>query len=106
ERSQSFAAAADLPTQLTVDGNYALDLSRTRVDETRTVALTVDGGNARVALPQDANVVVTWHDAYGSVSLPDGQHGRSGQFEHIVDPAAPTLTLSLTVTLGNLDVTL
>lgn len=106
ETSQGFGTAGEMPTQVTVDGNYALDLSRTRVDESRTVGLTVDGGNARLALPQDGNVVVIWRDVYGSVSLPDGQHSRTGRFERIVDPAAPTLTLSVTVALGNLDVTL
>ncbi len=106
ETSQDFGTAGEMPTQVTVDGNYALDLSRTRVDESRTVELTVDGGNARLALPQDGNVVVVWRDVYGSVSLPDGQHSRTGRFERVVDPAAPTLTLSVTVALGNLDVTL
>ncbi|HSN11143.1 MAG TPA: PspC domain-containing protein, partial [Propionibacteriaceae bacterium] len=106
ERSQGFATAAEMPSRLSVDGTYALDLSRTQVDQSRIVEVTVDGGNARLSLPQDGNVVVVWRDAYGNVSLPDGQHGRNGQYEHIVDPARPTLTLSVTVTLGNLDVTL
>jgi phage shock protein PspC (stress-responsive transcriptional regulator) len=105
ETDEGFSKASDMPAEVSVDGSYSLDLSHAVVDENKTVAVRVDAGNARVALPAHGNVVVVWRDAYGRVSLPDGQSGSSGQYERLVDPALPTLTLSVTVNLGNLDVT-
>ncbi len=105
ETNQGFGTAREMPTQLEVDGNYDLDLSQAAVDESKTVTVTVSGGNARLALPRHGNVVVVWRDPYGNVSLPDGQHHPTGQYERIVNPASPTLTLSVNVTLGNLEVT-
>lgn len=103
-QSDGFSAVSGMPSRISVNGDYVLDLSQAQVDETKAVDVKVDGGNARVVVPADGNYVVTWTDSYGSVSMPDGSSGQVGRYERIIDPSQPTLTLSVMVTLGNLDV--
>jgi phage shock protein PspC (stress-responsive transcriptional regulator) len=104
-QSDGFSAVSAMPSQITVNTDYVLDLSSAQIDENKTVDIQVDGGNARVALPPDGNYVVTWDDSYGRVSMPDGSSGDEGRYPHMTDPTQPTLTINITVTLGNLDVT-
>jgi predicted membrane protein len=103
--SEGYFSASDLPSQKSFSSNYELDLSQAQIDETKTVDIQVDSGNARVVLPATGNVVVTWNDSYGTVSMPAGSNGQVGTFERIIDPSQPTLTLSIRVSFGNLEVT-
>jgi phage shock protein PspC (stress-responsive transcriptional regulator) len=104
-QSEGYSSVSGMPTQITVHSDYILDLSSAQIDESKSVDIRVDGGNARVILPTDGNYVVTWEDSYGNVSMPDGTSGDVGRYPHLLDPTQPTLTLNITVTLGNLDVT-
>jgi phage shock protein PspC (stress-responsive transcriptional regulator) len=101
--AQGLTATSDLPPEISVTGDYNLDLSQAQIDETTTVRIRVDGGDAQVILPATGNVTVVYDDHYGVVTL-DGTSGQSGEWHRITDPNGPTLTISITVTLGDLDV--
>jgi phage shock protein PspC (stress-responsive transcriptional regulator) len=102
--TQGLTATSDLPSEISATGDYNLDLSQAQIDETKTVDIRVDGGDAQVILPATGNVTVVYDDQYGVVTL-DGPSGQSGEWHRITDPNGPTLTISITVTLGDLDVT-
>jgi len=100
---QGFSSASAMPSQISFYGDYVLDLSQAEIDETKTVDIQIDGGNAQVILPTSGNYTVSWNDSYGNVTMPDGSGGQgSGSYQRILDPTQPTLTLSITVTRGNL----
>src|SRR5665811_2287689 len=100
---QGFSSASAMPSQISFYGDYVLDLSQAEIDETKTVDIQIDGGNAQVILPTSGNYTVSWNDSYGDVTMPDGSGGQgSGAYQRILDPTQPTLTLSVTVTRGNL----
>ncbi len=102
--SAGYLSASDLPSRISFSGDYELDLSQAQIDETKTVTIRVDSGNARVIMPPAGNYVVIWNDSYGDVSMPDGSNSQIGMYERMIDPSQPTLTLSITVRFGNLDV--
>jgi len=100
---QGFSSASAMPSRISFYGDYVLDLSQAEIDETKTVDIQIDGGNAQVILPTSGNYTVSWNDSYGNVTMPDGSGGQgSGSYQRILDPTQPTLTLSITVTRGNL----
>jgi len=100
---QGFSSASAMPSQISSYGDYVLDLSQAEIDETKTVDIQIDGGNAQVILPTSGNYTVSWNDSYGDVTMPDGSGGQgSGAYQRILDPTQPTLTLSVTVTGGDL----
>jgi phage shock protein PspC (stress-responsive transcriptional regulator) len=103
QQYDSYFSTSDLPDQISVNGNYVLDLSQLPIDETKSVAVQVDNGNAQLVLPASGNYSVSWNDSYGNVTMPDGSGGQgSGGYNRILDPSQPTLTLSITVTSGSL----
>ena len=102
---QGFSNASGMPPEFSYTGNYYLDLSQTQIDETKTVDIRVDGGNASIILPATGNYTLSWDDSYGKVSMPDGSTGQTGSYDRILDPNQPTLSISVTVTRGSLSVT-
>src|SRR5665647_1552920 len=100
---QGFSSASAMPSQISFYGDCVLDLSQAEIDETKTVDIQIDGGNAQVILPTSGNYTVSWNDSYGNVTMPDGSGGQgSGSYQRLLDPSQPTLTLSITVTGGDL----
>jgi hypothetical protein len=102
--TSSASAVSELGTDIQVAGDYTLDLSGTVVDESKTVQIKVDGGDAQIILPATGNVALDYDDQFGGVTVPDGSSGQTGHWERITDPNGPTLTISVTVNLGDLDV--
>jgi phage shock protein PspC (stress-responsive transcriptional regulator) len=102
--TQGLTATSDLPSEISATGDYNLDLSQAQIDETKIVDIRVDGGDAQVILPATGNVTVVYQDLYGGVTVPDGSSGQNGEWGRITDPNEPTLTIRITVTLGDLDV--
>ncbi len=101
---QGSSSTSGLPSQISFTGDYELDLSQSQIDGDKTVTIQVEGGNAQVALPATGNVTVIYDAQFGA-TMPDGPQGQGGEWHRITDPSEPTLTLSITVTSGNLDVT-
>ena len=101
---QGSTSTSGLPSQISFTGDYELDLSASQIDGDKTVTIQVEGGDARVVLPPTGNVTVTY-DAQLGATMPDGPQGRLGEWHRITDTSEPTLTLAITVTSGNLDVT-
>jgi len=103
QQYDSYSSTRDLPDQISVTGNYVLDLSQLPIDETKSVSVHVDNGNAQVILPASGNYTVSWDDSYGNVTMPDGSGGQgSGGYNRILDPTKPALAIAITVTRGNL----
>ena len=103
QTTQRFSSAGEMPTEISVDGDYMLDLSQAEVDETKTIDVRVENGDAEVVLPTSGNFTVKWDDSYGMVTMPDASRGKdSGTYDRILDPTQPTLTISITVTRGDL----
>ena len=102
---QAYSSTTNLPDQVTCNGNYSLDLSQLQIEASKGLAVLVDRGNASIVLPASGNYSVTWDDTYGNVSMPNGSDDQTGSYEHIVDPTQPIVSISVTVTRGNLDVT-
>ena len=102
---QGFSSTSGLPPQISFTGDYQLDLSQAQIDETKSVAIQVDRGDARVVLPATGNVTVIYDAPSGEVTMPDNTQGQQGEWRRVTDPNEPTLTLSISVTSGNLDVT-
>ena len=100
------STVSDLATQAQVAGAFRLDLASTVIDETRTVQIQVDGGDAQIIVPKTGNVAIVYADQYGDVSMPDGSSGRmgAGRWSRVSNSTEPTLTISITVNLGDLDV--
>ena len=97
----AYSSTSDLPDQISVSGNYTLDLTALPIDQTKSVDVRVDGGDAQVIIPATGNVTVAYDDQYGVVTL-DGPSEQSGEWHRITDPNGPTLTISITVTRGDL----
>jgi phage shock protein PspC (stress-responsive transcriptional regulator) len=97
----AYSSTSDLPDQISVSGNYTLDLTALPIDQTKSVDVRVDGGDAQVIIPATGNVTVAYDDQYGVVTL-DGPSEQSGEWRRITDPNGPTLTISITVTRGDL----
>jgi phage shock protein PspC (stress-responsive transcriptional regulator) len=103
QTTQRFSSAGEMPTKISVDGDYMLDLSQAEVDETKTIDVRVENRDAEVVLPTSGNFTVKWDDSYGMVTMPDASRGKdSGTYDRILDPTQPTLTISITVTRGDL----
>ena len=103
QQYDSYSSTRDLPDQISVTGNYMLDLSQLPIDETKSVSVHVDNGNAQVILPASGNYTVSWDDSYGNVTMPDGSGGQGrGGYNRILDPTKPALAIAITVTRGNL----
>lgn len=103
--AQGYTSTSDVPDQVSCTGNYSLDLSQLQIQSSKSIAIEVDRGNARIILPATGNYTVTWDDTYGDVSTPHGDNGQAGSYDHILDPTLPVLSITVTVTRGNLDVT-
>ncbi len=99
----TYSSTSDLPDQISVNGNYTLDLTQLPIDQTKSVVVQVDNGNAQVILPASGNYSVSWNNSSGNVTMPDGSGGQgSGGYNRILDPTQPTLAIAITVTRGNL----
>lgn len=84
-------------------GEHTVDLSRTAVTETRTVSYRLDLGELTFVPPAAGNVVVRARADLGGITMPARQSegfDASADWERIVDPAAPTLTVDITVGVG------
>jgi phage shock protein PspC (stress-responsive transcriptional regulator) len=102
--SQGSPLISDFPSQLSSTGDFDLDLSQVQIDQNKTIDIQVDGGNATLVMPAVGNYTITYDDSSGRVTMP-GPTGNSGMYKRIINPKDSTLTISITVTSGNLDVT-
>jgi phage shock protein PspC (stress-responsive transcriptional regulator) len=110
--TKTYVEVAQLPD--TVDsrefGRLRVDLSRLEPVADLTYRAHVDAGNLEVVVPKGVNVVTDYTvdagavEAYGNrVDSGTDLHNRELDPAH-PDPARPTLTLELSVDLGNLEV--
>jgi phage shock protein PspC (stress-responsive transcriptional regulator) len=112
DANRSYTTLAALPAGGdSVDvGRLAVDLSGLVVDRDATYTASVDLGELRIVVPRDTNVVVNYSADAGKVHA-FGADVRSGSELHgtVHDPepalpGRPTLTLDLSVDLGNVEV--
>lgn len=93
-------------SQLSV-GDHTIDLSSREISD-ETLRYDLPLGAVTVTVPSTGNVVVRASTALGEVSLPGGVHGEGfdiqQEWSRIVDPAAVTLTIDVTVGLGEVTV--
>lgn len=101
--SSTYRTASEMPPAMSVTDDYVLDLSSTQIDKSVAVDIQVSNGDATIILPGNANYIVNWHDSHGSVTMPDGREDPSGTYgRQSIDLSHPTLTLTITVTSGDL----
>lgn len=101
----TYSTVAGLPAELNHGaGSVVLDLSAVEVTESRQVEFANGAGDVTVRLPAAGNVVVDWRTGAGDYRGPDGTQdglGLSGNYERIVTPGGPILTLVVTTGVGD-----
>jgi phage shock protein PspC (stress-responsive transcriptional regulator) len=105
--SQGSSLISDFPSQLSSTGDFELDLSQVVINQNKTIDIQVDGGNARLTMPV-GNYIIEYSDLNGTATMPGApaaRVGTGGQYKRIINSKDPTLTISITVASGNLDVT-
>ncbi len=105
----SYATMAQLPTteQNHGAGDVTVDLSNLQITETRRVTFSQGAGTLAVTLPRTGNVVVEWSVGAGDYHGPDAARdgvGINGNYQRILDPGAPVLTVVLHTGLGEVTV--
>jgi phage shock protein PspC (stress-responsive transcriptional regulator) len=106
--SQGLSPISDFPSQLSSNGDFDLDLSQVQIDQNKTIDIQVEGGNASVVMPAWGNYTIDYSAPNGTATMPDGAAGTGGtggEYKRITNSTDPTLTLTITVTQGDLDVT-
>ncbi len=99
--------AAGLPETISSPmGDVVIDLSEATVSADRTVAIRVAAGDVRVVCGDHINVVVEANVGAGRYSDPATSTDGPGsfRFEQRLDPTTPTLTLTVELGLGDLEV--
>ena len=109
DQTYSYTSTAQLPAtkQSHGAGDVIIDLRQLAVTDTRRVEFDNLLGDVAVKLPAAGNVVVQWKVGLGDYAGPDGRHegvDANGTYQRVTDPAAPTLTVVVQVTAGDLTV--
>ena len=105
----AFVGDAVLPPEISATvGDLELDLSGLELKQDTTLAVSLGVGDLTVKLPPGVNAAVTWDVGAGTASLPGGPQDEglnlSGTQSVSGDPAAPTLTLQVSLKAGTLEV--
>lgn len=97
-----------LPSSISAPvGDVVIDLSELQVTATRTTAIRVAAGDVRVICPEHVNLIIEARMGAGTYTVFGSSHDGPGTFqvEQRPDPTQPTLTLTVEVAIGDLEVT-
>ncbi len=107
---RSYAAVGELPAAVEYSaGDVDLDLSGLQLVADRDLAIHVGAGSVNLRLPRDVATEVTWRVRAGGAVLPDGTNREGFDLADTTDfpaarPGAPTLRITVSVDLGDLEV--
>jgi phage shock protein PspC (stress-responsive transcriptional regulator) len=112
DTTRSYATSTALPAGGdAVDvGRLTVDLSRLALDSDTTYAASVDVGELKVVVPRDTNLVINYAADMGSVHAFGAEVRPGSKLTGTLHdprpalPGRPTLTLDLSIDLGNLEV--
>lgn len=101
------ADAAALPETISTSvGSVVVDLSDLNLPANRTVVVTMAAGEVRIVCPESVNLVVESRLGPGTYSAPGESHDGPGSFtfDQQADPSKPTLTISVELGVGDVEV--